>query len=375
MTRPARALALELLGRIDEGAYANLATASLLASGQSADLSPADRHLVTTLVHGTTRLRRNLDFRVDAFVKGKLDDETRRVLRLGAYQLSALRIPSHAAVNETVKLAPHRSRGLVNAVMRRLAESGEQPTWPSDAVRLSYPDWIVERLRADLGPLADETLEAMNEAPEVHVRDDGYAQGRSSQLVAEAVTSSRGERVLDVCAAPGGKATAMARTGATVVAMDVHPNRTRLMAENARRVRARLLTLTADGIRLPFASGTFDYVLVDAPCSGLGALHRRPDARWRIQPDDIGELVDLQRRLLASSSAVLKPGGTLVYSVCTLTSAESTGIDGWLADAHPELSAIPRPSGPWRPLGRGGQLLPQDIGSDGMCLFRYRLMN
>jgi 16S rRNA (cytosine967-C5)-methyltransferase len=112
-------------------------------------------------------------------------------------------------------------------------------------------------------------------------------------------------------------------------------------------------------------------VLVDAPCSGLGTLRRRPDLRWRIEADAVGRLAGLQRRLLAAAAGLVRPGGTLVYSVCTLTAAETTGIDGWLAVAHPGLVPAPPPDEPWQAWGRGAMLLPQASGTDGMCLFRY----
>ena len=367
----ARRVALEALARVDAGAYANLAVRSLL---DGSTMSPVDRHFVTTLVNGTTRLRRALDWRIDAHAKGPLDPETRRVLRMGAYQLTELRVPAHAAVYETVRVAPRRSQGLVNAVLRRVAEAPE-PAWPSEAVRLSYPDWIVDRLYADLGSVAAETLDAMNAAPAVHTRDDGYVQSPSSQAVAALVEARPGDRVLDLCAAPGGKATALAALGAEVVALDAHIGRARLILDTARRLGLNVPTVVADGRRPPLALGSFDHVLVDAPCSGLGALHRRPDARWRIQPADVDDLVVLQRQLLAAAVTMVRAGGTLTYSVCTLSRAESTGIDEWMAVAHPRLAPMPVPPRPWSAHGRGAMVLPQWQGGDGMCVFRYRLIH
>jgi 16S rRNA (cytosine967-C5)-methyltransferase len=112
-------------------------------------------------------------------------------------------------------------------------------------------------------------------------------------------------------------------------------------------------------------------VVVDAPCSGLGTLRRRPDLRWRVDPAAIDRLADLQRRLLAAAAGLVRPGGSLVYSVCTLTAAESTGIDGWLAGERPDLAPTEPPGEPWAPWGRGAILLPQAAATDGMCLFRY----
>jgi 16S rRNA (cytosine967-C5)-methyltransferase len=293
------------------------------------------------------------------------------VLRLGAYQLHHLGVAPHAAVSATVDLAPARARGFVNAVLRRVATA--PVAWPDDATRLSQPDWIVERLTADLGAeLAVGAMEAMNAAAAVSTRDDGYIQDRGSQWVAELVGAQHGERVADVCAAPGGKATAIAASGAWVVAADRNPGRVGIIRENADRLGAPVALLAADAARPPFRAGSFDRVLVDAPCSGLGALRRRPDARWRIEERSVERLAALQRSLVDAAVDMLRPGGTLVYSVCTLTAAETLGVDEHLASAHPELTPLAAPSNPWRPWGRGAILLPQDADTDGMAILRLR---
>ena len=175
-------------------------------------------------MYGTTRMRRSCDWLVDRFLTRAPDPVARAALRVGAYQLEFLRTPPHAAVGATVAAAPARARGLVNAVLRKVATAGHPGDegavqgWPGMGVRLSYPDWIVERLVADLGA-ADATaaLEAMDRPPPVTRRDDGYTQDQASQWVAEAVGAGPGDLVADVCAAPGGKATAMARSGAALV--------------------------------------------------------------------------------------------------------------------------------------------------------------
>lgn len=365
-----RRLALDALARIDDdGAYANLVLPKLLGAS---DLSDADRRFVTDLVYGTTRMRRACDALVDRFVATSPDDATRRVLRLGAYQLAYAGVPAHAAVGETVSLAPRRTRGLVNAVLRRVAAHpvGEM-TWPSDGARLSYPDWIVDTYHAEVGDEAEAALARMNDAPRVTTRDDGYVQDESSQWVAAAVETIDGERVFDMCAAPGGKATALARSGARVVAADVNPGRARLVAANADRLGLddRVHAVVADGVTPPARSQTFDAVLLDAPCSGLGALRRRADARWRIGRTDVDELAALQRRLLGAAAELVRPGGRLVYSVCTITAAESIEHPtpgGFVVDPTP-------PSvGQWRPFGQGWRVLPHDADTDGMVLIRYR---
>jgi 16S rRNA (cytosine967-C5)-methyltransferase len=370
VTRPsaARRLALEALTRIDDGAYANLLVPSLL---DDSNLPERDRGFVTELVYGTTRMRRACDFLVDRFVLRELDPETRRALRLGAYQLHFLQTPAHAAVSATVEVAPKRSRGLVNAVLRKVASTPVH--WPDDATRLSYPDWIVERLVTDLGrDDALAALEQMNVAPSVTVRADGYVQDLASQWVVDELGARPGERVVDTCAGPGGKATAISAQGAWVAASDAQPRRASLVSVNASRLGADVDVVAADGRRPAFRPASFDRALVDAPCSGLGVLRRRPDARWRIAADDVGRLAALQRELVDAAVELVRPGGTLVYSVCTLTAEETVDVDRWLAETHPEMTPLNPPGGAWRPAGRGAILLPQAAGTDGMYLLHAR---
>ncbi len=363
-----RRVALDALRRIEQdGAYANLVLGPMLAKS---GLDQLDRKFVTELVYGSTRMRRACDALVDQFLVSPPDAATRSVLRLGAYQLAFAGVPAHAAVGETVGLAPKRTRGLVNAVLRKVARlSIEQMTWPSDAARLSYPDWVVDTFRSELGDEWEIALERMNRAPSVSERADGYVQDEASQWVAASVEARAGERVFDMCAAPGGKATAISSQGATVVAGDRRPNRARLMKSNATDLDVPLRVVVADGIAPPFASGVFDAVLLDAPCSGLGALRRRADARWRIEQRDVGELAVLQAGLLASAAQLVRPGGRLVYSVCTVTAAES--IDHPIPDRL-EVDDRPPPIGVWRSFGHGWRVLPHDADTDGMVLIRYR---
>jgi 16S rRNA (cytosine967-C5)-methyltransferase len=363
----ARKVALDALIRIEQNdSYANLALGAIL---ERSKLDERDRRLVTELVYGVTRMRRACDFLVDRFLMRPLDLPTRSLLRLGAYQLHFMRIPAHAAVSATVEIAPRKTAGLVNAVLRRVSSSPVE--WPDDATRLSYPDWLVQRLIDDLGrDAALAALAAMNEAPEVTERADGYVQDRASQWVAALVETQPGERVADLCAAPGGKATAL---DGTVVASDVSLARSGLVRENSLRMGSGTLVVTADARHAPYRDASFDRVLVDAPCSGLGVLRRRPDARWRIDPSAIDRLVSLQREIVEAALRLLRPGGVLVYSVCTVTRAETIELDEWLATAHPELDALPRPGEPWRPHGRGGLLLPHEAGTDGMAVYRFRL--
>jgi 16S rRNA (cytosine967-C5)-methyltransferase len=370
-----RRLAIDALVRIErDGAYANLVVPQLLARS---GLDTRDRGFVTELVYGTTRMRRACDHIVDRFLLSTdVDPPVRAALRVGAYQLAFAGVAPHAAVDATVGAVPKKVRGLVNAVLRRVAANpvGDD-AWPDDATRLSYPDWIVERLVADLGRAdAMDALATMNVAPPVTVRADGYRQDPSSQAVAALVGGEPGQRVADLCAAPGGKATAIASTGAWVAASDLRLGRVGLVATNRTELglQAHLSVLVADALHPPYRPGSFDRVLVDAPCSGLGALRRRPDARWRITPDAVTRLARLQVDLLHAALPLLAPGGVLVYSVCTLTDAESVDVDARIAAELPQLRPDADLPAPWVPHGRGGRLLPQTIGSDGMCAFRYR---
>ncbi|MBK9560377.1 MAG: hypothetical protein IPO44_12775 [Candidatus Microthrix sp.] len=303
-----RRLALDLLARIeDDGAWANLVVPRAL---DRCDLGDADRRLVTELTYGTVRQRRRLDAIIDPFLDRRPADVAVRALRLGVYQLE-VGFPDHAALNTTVGAVPKRWRGLVNAVLRNVVRSGP-PRWRSLGEELSYPDWIVERLETDLGrDVAEEALEAMNRPVAPTVRADGYTQDRASTWVTDAVGALPGELVVDVCAAPGGKATGMAASGATVIAADLVAHRVDLVVENAAKLGSDVHAVRADATSPPLRDRSADRVLVDAPCSGLGVMHRRPDLRWRVAPEDPANLAKLQRRLLEAAAPLVKSGGTL----------------------------------------------------------------
>lgn len=362
-------MALDVLVRVDAGgAYANVA---LPAALDRSGLDERDRAFTTELVYGVTRRRRALDWVLDPFLERPPPAVARASLRLGAYQIIELRTPAYAAVSATVAAAPRRHRGLVNAVLRRVADA-PSPQWPDEATALSYPDWIVETLIDDLGRSAAlAALEAMNEPARVHRRPDGYVQDPSSQLVIDAMGVGAGDLVADLCAAPGGKATALAALGAEVVACDSHAGRTRRLEANRRGLDASSMrVLVADAGHPALRPGRFDAVLVDAPCSGLGALRRRPDARWRIEPAAVARLAELQRTLLAAAVGLLRRGGQLVYSVCTLTAAETLAVAADVS-ADERLEPLPAPDEPWSPHGTGAMLLPES-DHDGMALFRWR---
>ncbi len=374
MASNARRVALNILNAVDEGAFANLILPQLLARARREGMEERDAALVTELVYGTIRMRRELDAVLAPHMARTPDAGIRTVLRLGAYQIRHLRVPAHAAVSETVDIAPLRGRGFVNAVLRQVAAAKSAPQFASDAERLSYPDWIVNALVAGFGHGdAIDVLEAMNVAAVVHLRSDGYVQDPASQAVAAFAGAEPGERVLDLGAAPGGKTTAMAGLGAFVVAGELHAHRIGLIAENVKNLKLaeQVAMVQCDARHLPVRPGSFDRVLVDAPCSGLGSLRRRPDARWRIQETDVADLVKLQKEFVRSAVSALRPGGVLIFSVCTLTTDETVGIDEWIANEFPNLLPIDRPSGEgWREWGRGALVLPGV--TDGMFAVAYR---
>jgi 16S rRNA (cytosine967-C5)-methyltransferase len=424
----ARVVALDALLRIEDGAYAHVVLPAMLAQ---TNLDDRDRAFATDLVYGTVRSQRRLDDLLAQVLKRpvpRLDPPVRAALRLGAYQLLH-DTPPHAAVASTVDAVAARSpraKGFVNANLRALTRL-PQP-WPEpadDATALSYPDWLVTRLTAELGATdARAALAAMNEPAAVTLRPDprrvtpaaltdelraagaevetgrlvpdalivrgvgdpgrldAVADGRAtpqdqgSQAVVAVLAPEPGERIADLAAAPGGKATAIAeRVGSdgSVVALDVDAGRVRMIDGARHRIGlAHLFPVVGDGLAPPLVAASFDRVLLDAPCSGIGVLRRRPDARWRLQAEAIDELAALQRRLLTAAAPLVRPGGTLVYSVCTLTAAETVGVDEWAVEALPGFDALAPPGPPWRPHGRGALLLPQVAGTDGMFVLALR---
>ena len=354
MASASRSVAHRVLVRVfDEGAYADRAFA-----GEAAGLDARDRAFAQRIAYGAIQRVRTLDHAVEE-IGGRsvaaLDVPVRAALRLGAYELAYLDgVPPRASVNEAVELVraagAGRATGLVNAVLRRVAEQirpllAALPEGAPEqaALKHSYPDWIAETWWREWG--GDEALELMraqNEPAETAVRVVGtgkarvveriepgwleqglvWPQSRGSQLAGLAVGAQAGERVLDLCAAPGCKATQLAERAAEVVAVELHPGRARELEENARRLGAHNITVVnADARELPAELTGFDRVLVDAPCSGLGVLASRPDLRWRAQP-----LPELQLELLRVAAERVRPGGTVTYSVCTIAVAENEQV-------------------------------------------------
>jgi 16S rRNA (cytosine967-C5)-methyltransferase len=359
---PARLAAYEVVRRVfEEDAYADRALDSAVAG-----LDPRDRALAQRLAYGTVQRARTLDFGIEQLGKRpvrKLDAPVKAALRLGAYQLAFTGQAEHAVVDDAVELVRaarlERAVPFTNAVMRRLAQgfNGLVASLPEGPVKESYPDWIAETWARDFGSeTALALMRAQNEPPTLEVRADepvGLAtdvpgayivdtvdisrmrpMSRASQLAALVVGAREGERVLDACAAPGGKTTMLA---GQVTAVEVHPGRAQALARN---VGPNVRVVNADLRELD--EGGFQRAIVDAPCSGLGVLARRPDLRWRANP-----LPDLQLELLQAAAERTDPGGIIVYSVCTLNADENEAVvdasglevlplaDEWPQYAHP----------------------------------------
>ena len=320
-----------------------------LEAQRTAALSRRDRALLTTLVYGATRMRRPLDWLIDRCAD-RVHPEIRQHLRIALFQIRYLsRIPRHAAVHEAVELAKGvsaRSAGFVNAVLRKAADL-ELPEHPP-GLPFSHPDWLVERWRKRFKNWT-EILEADNAVLPVTVRpnplrspapvdpegdpaaDPRFAAGEytvqdeTSMKVAPLLAPKPDERVLDLCAAPGGKTTHLAELlggKGRVVAVDL-PDRIGLVVDSVKRLGLENVECVAgDGATVSFRE-PFDAILLDAPCSNTGVLSRRPDVRWRLREKDIAGAAEVQKRLLENAARLLKPGGRLVYSTCSLEPEEN----------------------------------------------------
>jgi len=388
---PARAVSFRVLRRVfEDDAYADRALRS-----ESAGLDDRDRALARRLAYGAVQRKRTLDHAIETLARRpirKLDPPVVAALRLGAYQVAFMDgVPRYAAVNESVELVRRagleRAVSFANAVMRRLAEGGRalcealpDGTPLEAALRHSYPDWIAETWWSALGPdEARALMEAQNEEPETAVRlvrgaiegradpaipgawvvdrvdEEALAEGRiwpqsrASQLVGLVVGSRPEDRTLDLCAAPGGKATMLA---GEVDAVEVDEARASALRDTAARLGAtNVRVVHADGRALAPELTGYDRALVDAPCSGLGVLASRPDLRWRATP-----LPELQLELLRAAVERVRPGGTVVYSVCTINAAESEDVvdtlvaettarvDASLGDEWPQYRHRARPA-------------------------------
>jgi 16S rRNA (cytosine967-C5)-methyltransferase len=437
----ARRIAFEVLRRVEAGgAWASRALDAALS--QAGALEPREAALATELVYGTLRRALQLDAALAPHSRrpiGDLDPSARVALRLGAYQLLFLRTPSHAAVGEAVELAKQvdhgRAAGYVNAVLRSLSRAPSLPTPPPAgldpaghlAASESLPRWLAEEWIGWLGPAEAAGLgAAMNQPAPLALRSPRRAsllerlaaagiqarptarsphgvlvsgasveqvrraaggepfqvQDEAAQLAtlfAAGDLAGRGARVLDLCAAPGGKAFHLAEIlgpGGSVVAVELHPGKAEALREEAAARRLGAVTVvTADGTGdLPgLAPGSFDAVLVDAPCAGLGTLRRHPELKLRRVPGDLGRLAALQEALLRNAFRYARPGAPVTHSVCSLSRAEGPELVARLLAAGAER-APPPPGMPADALTPEGDLLvlPHRHGADGFYAARLR---
>lgn len=418
---PARACAYGVIRRVfEQGAYADRAL-----HAEARELDPRERAFAMALAYGTVQRVATLDHVLAQLCTRppeRLDAPVLAALRLGLMQLLFLHgTADHAAVHESVELAKRASpggAGLVNAVLRRATREGagllaalHDHTPQAAATLHSVPVWLAELWWSELGAeRARELLAAVNQPPESALRVntlvadptavaselgvasrpapgipegllfdgafDAYAsplwargaimpQARASMDVARTLDPQPGERVLDLCAAPGAKTTHLAALmgdEGDVVAVERHPGRAQALQRTLRRMRVSCATVSVgDAGALPKDSlAVFDRVLIDPPCSGLGTLQSRPDLRWRVNPEQIAALASNQARILRAGAAATGSGGTLVYSVCTISRAESDEVVDAFLCAHADFTA----DGPYR------RTAPDRDGTDGFFIAR-----
>ncbi len=397
---PARWAALEILRKVESGSFS-----SVLLASDELRLEPSDRALCHELVLGVLRWQLKLDKIIEHFSKRRIEDLDQAVvlsLRLGLYQLKFLsRVPQSAAVNESVKLVQaarvSSARPFVNAVLRRATREPDfEPTSNVTdlslklSIETSHPRFLIDRWieafgfeetsalahannktpvlafrvvktrveeqdllkRLDqagitvepslLTPGAWRALNGSRILRELANNGEVYLQDEASQLVARTVGTREGERVLDLCSAPGGKATLMSEQGALVVASDSSMRRLETVAQSIARQNVssvNLLQLDANHT-LPFQDSSFDHVLVDAPCSGTGTLRHNPEIRWRISADDIRALANQQFGFLDNAARVVKPRGRLIYSTCSIEVEEDEQVVERFIRAHPEFEQV-----------------------------------
>ncbi len=427
----ARNLALAVLEDVFVNqAYSNIALNKHLKGSQ---FSAADKGLVTEIVYGTVARKLTLEWYLSHFIedRDKLDNWLYILLLLSAYQLRYLdKIPNHAVVNEAVELAKARKKGsekLVNAVLRRILREG----WPDvdsikrknkrDSIAYSLPVWLVSKLKEEYGEeraqaifksllvrnkasirVADlsrkEEIKTLLEATDSPlaatglVKEHGHFAGHdlfaegvitiqdeSSQLVAPTLDPQGDEQVLDACAAPGGKTAHIASylTSGKVTALDLYDHKLDLIQENAERLgvadRVQTQKLDARKVHEFFGRDSFDKILVDAPCSGIGLLRRKPDIKYNKETADFTSLQEIQLEILGSVCQTLRKGGIITYSTCTIVSEENFQVVEAFLESHPEFEQV-KLEHECKDILKDGCILitPELYGSDGFFISQFR---
>ncbi len=435
-----RDAALSILLAVDQQqAYSNLLLHQTI---EKYKIDAKDRGLLTEITYGTLQHKMTLDYYLEPYVRGKLDNWVRWLLRLSLYQIVYLtKIPDHAAVNEAVEIAKRRARhrgvsATVNGILRSILREGYRDTTliEDDVLRLSiessHPEWLVRRYIQDYGlEKAGEMLFENNMPPHQTVRvntakatveealrslwDDGFSvkrseaipeclhilegqaarsnafkeglitiQDESSMLPAYALDVTPGMKVLDMCAAPGGKTTHIAEkmnNQGKLIATDLHAHKIRLIDQNATRLGLSIIEpAVLDGRKAAeqFGEESFDRILVDAPCSGLGVIRRKPDIKYTKNESDHESLQKIQLELLNTAYILLKKQGKMVYSTCTIDKMENDETVAAFLKAHPDMELAPIENAPdaFPPLKEEGmiQVFPQDLGSDGFFVAAFR---
>ena len=427
----ARNLALAVLEDVFVNqAYSNIALNKHLKGSQ---LSAADKGLVTEIVYGTVARKLTLEWYLSHFIedRDKLDNWLYVLLLMSAYQLCYLdKVPNHAVVNEAVELAKARKKGsekLVNAVLRRILREG----WPDietikrknkrDSIAYSLPVWLVSKLKEEYGEeraqaifesllvrnkasirVTDlsrkEEIKAVLEASDSPlaasglVKEQGHFAGHdlflegaitiqdeSSQLVAPTLDLQGDEEVLDACAAPGGKTAHMASylTSGKVTALDLYDHKLDLIQENAQRLgvadRVQTQKLDARKVHEFFEKDSFDKILVDAPCSGIGLLRRKPDIKYNKETADFASLQQIQLEILGNVCQTLRKGGIITYSPCTIVSEENFQVVEAFLESHPEFEQV-KLEHECKDILKDGCILitPELYGSDGFFISQFR---
>ena len=391
---PARTAAFDILLRIET----EKAFSSALLPLFEENLSALDRGLCHELTLGTLRRQIYLDRFIDTFsAEKKLDIEVRIALRLALYQICFLtKVPQYSAINESVNLVQRArktsAKGFVNAILRRAVKERPELTFIDDidriSVETSHPRWLIEKWSSDFGIETAEAIAAANnrvpptafrmigtasefgeniasrarrskyvegcyiaDLDERHLfelADAGqiYIQDEASQMVARAVKVSSGERFLDVCAAPGGKTTLIALghevQHVLIAAGDKHRSRLEFLRGNCRRQgvgSVRIIQFDAER-DLPFAKDSFDVVLVDAPCSGTGTIRRNPEIRYFLNASDFANLFEKQLSILENASKLVRSGGSVIYSTCSLESEENEAVCKRFLGENPEFFKV-----------------------------------
>ena len=427
----ARNLALAVLEDVFVNqAYSNIALNKHLKGSQ---LSAADKGLVTEIVYGTVARKLTLEWYLSHFIqdRDKLDNWLYVLLLMSVYQVRFLdKVPDHAVVNEAVELAKARKKGsekLVNAVLRRILREG----WPDietikrknkrDSIAYSLPVWLVSKLKEEYGEerarVIFESLLVRNKASirvtdlsrkeEIKVvleasdsplaasglvKEQGHFAGHdlflegaitiqdeSSQLVAPTLDLQGDEEVLDACAAPGGKTAHMASylTSGKVTALDLYDHKLDLIQENAQRLgvadRVQTQKLDARKVHEFFGRDSFDKILVDAPCSGIGLLRRKPDIKYNKETADFASLQQIQLEILGNVCQTLRKGGIITYSTCTIVSEENFQVVEAFLESHPEFEQV-KLEHECKDILKDGCILitPELYGSDGFFISQFR---